>query len=77
MTIPIYMGATKISDYFNIDGIIEIKDLDYEFIELLVKQCNEMDYNSRIYAIKDNFNRVKKYLTIEDYLFDNYGKILE
>lgn len=77
MTIPIYIGATKISEYFNIDGIIQLNSLDYNYIDSLLNHCNEKDYISRIEAIKDNFNRVQKYLTCEDYLFEQYGDILE
>ncbi len=69
-TVPIYWGARKIHKYFNMDGIIRItspggasRALDF---------ISEADYNNRIEAIKDNFERVQKFLTPEDYIFDNY-----
>ena len=38
--------------------------------------CSEDDYESRREAIEDNFERVKKYFCVEDYLCDNYPDIL-
>lgn len=72
MTIPIYIGARKIGDYFNTDGIIMIKPEEYDSIESVLRGCSEEDYNSRLNAIKDNFERVKKYRCIEDYIYTNY-----
>lgn len=34
--------------------------------------CNEEDYLLRKIAILDNFERVKKYLSPEDYIYENY-----
>jgi hypothetical protein len=74
MTVPIYMGATQIDKFFNTDGIIQIKPEDVDNIEKILEQCNEKDYEQRLEAIKDNFNRVQNYLTIEDYIWENYLK---
>ncbi len=76
-TVPIYIGATKIGDFFNEDGIIQV-DID-EFCEnpqKILKICSEFDYEQRLPAILDNYNRVKKYSVIEDWLFKNYKDIL-
>ncbi len=68
MTIPIYLGATKIGNFFNEDGIIKITPKDYDNLEEFLKQCNEKDYESRLEAVKDNYNRVLKHYNV----FDNY-----
>lgn len=73
MTIPIYVGATKLNEFFNMDGVIEMKPEQYDHIDDVIKQCSEIDYESRKCAILDNYQRVKKYRCIEDYLIENYG----
>jgi hypothetical protein len=68
-TIPIYVGATKISDLFNGEGIIHTSPQNVR---------NEIDklsfdvYNDKKEAVRDNFERVKDYLSIEDWLFAQY-----
>ncbi len=68
MTIPIYLGATKIGNFFNEDGIIKITSKDFDNLEDILKQCSEEDYLSRLEAVKDNYNRVQKLYSV----FDNY-----
>ena len=68
MTIPIYLGATKIGNFFNEDGIIRITPKNYDNLEEILKQCTEQDYLSRLDAVKDNYNRVQKNLNV----FDNF-----
>lgn len=78
MTVPIYLGATKIGQFFNEDGIIKITPADFDNLENFLKQCNEADYNSRLEAIKDNYNRVQKHLNVFDnFIYEPYlkGKI--
>lgn len=55
--VPIYMGARKISQFFNINGIIEISPKDVEKLDIILKNCNEKDYLQRLGAIKDNYYR--------------------
>lgn len=38
---------------------------------ILLKQCNQEDYERRVDAIKDNFERVKKFYCVEDWLLMN------
>ena len=76
MTVPIYLGATRISEFFNPDGIIVIKPDDLENTAKIVAACNEQDYESRKAAIIDNYNRVQKFRVIEDWLFENYKEII-
>ena len=75
MTVPIYIGAKKITDFFNQDGIIQVNDISIEAIDKIIRNCNENDYFSRLNAIIDNFNRVKDFLCIEDYIFKKYGNL--
>jgi hypothetical protein len=72
MTIPIYYGASRISDYFNPDGIIIIPDMNLDNIANILKNCNESEYQSRLSAVIDNFNRVQEFLSLEDYLYKHY-----
>jgi hypothetical protein len=72
MTIPIYIGATKIADFFNADGIIQASASDFDLIDKIVANCNENDYELRVAAMIDNYNRVQKYLCLEDYLYTRY-----
>ena len=74
MTIPIYLGATKIDQFFNADGIIQIIPKDFDNIENILKQCSRDDYEQRLPAILDNYNRVQKYLNLGDKLYEEYLK---
>ncbi len=72
MTIPVYLGATKIGEYFNTDGIIMLQEGNCDHIEDVLKKCTAQDYEARLEAVKDNFERVKQYRCIEDYLMAHY-----
>ena len=70
MTVPIYVGATRIHEFFNPDGIIQVHPKDYSTIEAVIQQCGVEDYEARLPAIVDNYQRVQAYLNIWDYLFE-------
>ena len=72
MTVPIYIGATEIGKFFNLDGIIQVKKGNEEEIDRIIKNCCEQDYEERLPAVKDNYHRVMKYLCVEDYITNNY-----
>lgn len=73
MTIPIYLGATKIDSFFNSDGIIKITLSDLDNLETILASCSEQDYNSRLSAIKDNYKRVLKYYnTFDNFIYEPY-----
>ncbi len=74
MTVPIYIGATKIEKFFNVDGMIIVNPKDYDNIDKIIAQCNEKDYQERIPAIIDNYHRAKKYINVWDTLFEDYLK---
>ncbi len=77
MTVPIYLGATKIGDFFNTDGIITIDRNDPLSLDDIIASCSEKDYRDRLPAIRDNYQRVQKYLSFEDYILDNYSDMFE
>ena len=77
MTVPIYLGAPKIGEFFNMDGIIVIDKNNPLELDQILATCSESDYLARLDAIKDNFNRVHKYISFEDYILDNYGEMFE
>lgn len=78
MTIPIYVGASKVGEFFNTDGIIqvpetEIADLESGGLEKLFRRENisDKDYLNRLPAIIDNFNRVQRFMSLEDYIYEH------
>lgn len=62
-TIPVYLGAPDIGDYFNKDGIIDLTD---EF------DISDDIYYSKMDAVKDNLERAKKMEVLEDFIWENY-----
>lgn len=62
-TIPVYLGAPDIGDYFNKDGIIDLSD---EF------DVSDEIYYNKLDAIKDNLERVKKMEVLEDFIWETY-----
>nr|WP_321295526.1 glycosyltransferase family 10 [uncultured Sphaerochaeta sp.] len=77
MTVPIYIGASRIGDFFNIDGIIVINPNDYTDLDKILAICSPKDYESRKEAIIDNYHRVQQYLNVEDYFFKHYFSCFE
>lgn len=77
MTIPVYIGAKKIGEYFNENGIIQVEKPSYESVSIAMKECTETYYREHIPAVVDNYHRVQEFLCIEDYLMKHYGNILE
>lgn len=72
MTIPVYYGATEINKFFNEDGIVVIKEPTIECAIKTIKECTRDNYESRRAAILDNFERVKSFMCVEDYLTAHY-----
>lgn len=71
-TVPIYLGAQKIGEKFNPNWIIQISTKSD--IDSILKECTKENYESRIDAILDNYERVKEYLNPFDYLYTHYLK---
>ena len=72
MTIPIYLGATKISDFFNPDGIIFITEDDCKNIEKILKNCNEKEYEQRLPAILENYEKVQQFKCCGNFMYEHY-----
>jgi hypothetical protein len=67
-TIPIYLGAPDIGNYFNMDGIILLTD-DFD------TSCLSSElYISKQDAIIDNFERALQYDVIEDIIWNRFIK---
>lgn len=71
-TIPIYLGARRIGEFFNEDGIIFITEKDLENIEMVLRQCTKEEYERRLPAVLDNYRRVQQYRNMQDYLYEKY-----
>jgi hypothetical protein len=67
-TVPIFYGTPNIGKWFNMDGIILLKN------EFDIEELNEDMYTSRKDAIKDNFERALKMEVVEDYIWENYNE---
>ncbi|MDH3930143.1 MAG: hypothetical protein OEV22_19625 [Deltaproteobacteria bacterium] len=62
-TIPIYWGCPSIDDFFNVDGMICFDELKH--LPELLPSCTEELYESKLDAIKENFERAQKYRLAE------------
>ena len=47
-TVPIYLGATDIGKFFNMDGIIQFRVEDFDRFDEILKQCTIEDYQRRL-----------------------------
>ena len=77
-TVPIYIGATRISEVFNAEGIIQLKD-DWQYIYKLIYDMDiDAAYEYRKEAIEDNFRRVDPWkVDWKKRFFSHYGSLLE
>lgn len=71
-TIPVYLGARKVHEFFNADGIIVIDTQDLNEVCRILRQCTEQEYRDRLPAVLDNYERVQEYLNMDDYLYTHY-----
>ena len=69
-TIPIYLGASKIHEFFNMDGIIQISQ--QTDIEKVLKSCTPQEYQRRLPAVLDNYQRVQNFLNTWDWVYEHY-----
>lgn len=70
-TVPIYMGARNIDEYFDAEGLIVYsgyRDLTRRVLPMLSPQ----DYESRRAAIETNFIRCLKFRSLEDFIVTEY-----
>ena len=71
-TIPIYIGAKKIDEFFNPDGIIQVSLDSLDDIERILAQCTPEEYEQRLPAVLENYERVKEYKNSYDFLYEKY-----
>lgn len=71
-TVPVYLGARRIGDFFNTDGMILLGSADLEEAESLIAECTRERYEAMLPAILDNYERVKEYVNMQDYLYEHY-----
>lgn len=73
-TVPIYIGARNIGEFFNLDGIICSRSIN-ETIEI----CNtltEDDYYSMMPAMEDNLKRAYKYKGFDELLLNKINELI-
>ena len=75
-TIPVYLGASRINEFFNTDGIITISLSDVDSIEKVLAQCTPEEYARRLPAVMDNYERVKEFANIFDYMWLKHLRVL-
>ena len=61
---------TQIDKFFNPDGIIRINTKSD--IDKVLKMCTKEEYERRLPAVLDNYERVKEYTAPWDYLYLKY-----
>lgn len=71
-TIPIYWGCPSIGKFFDDNGILSFNNI--EELKDIINNLSEELYYSKIEYVNDNFERSKKYLIAEDYIYENYIK---
>lgn len=71
-TIPVYLGARRISEFFNTDGIVFLPDTDLEHAREVIAGCTRENYEARLAAVMDNYARVQEYVNMQDYLYEHY-----
>ena len=70
MTIPVYLGASKIDSLFNPEGIIQFRITDD--IETVLKKCTKELYDEKIPSIMENYKKVTNGKSAEDIIYENY-----
>ena len=73
-TIPIYWGCPNIGNWFNLDGIIMVNNL--EDIISVCNSLNEDTYNEKLNAINENYELGLKLATIDDRLINKIKELI-
>lgn len=69
-TVPIYWGCPSLGEFFDLDGVIWI-DSEQQYLKTISQLSPEL-YESKIPAIKKNFELAKNYSIAEDWIFRHY-----
>jgi len=67
-TIPIYWGCPNVFDYFNKDGILYFKTI--EELDVILKDLSFEKYESMLDIAKENFEKAKYYMRLDDIVLD-------
>lgn len=73
-TVPIYWGTPDIEDYFDIRGILMVRN-----VEDIIRVCNELNehtYDNMLEYVENNYAISAKYLNIDTRLGDTLASIL-
>jgi len=70
-TVPIYLGARRLGDYFDPHGFITFTNWS-DLRKRVLPSLSEGDYLRRLPAVRDNFDRVLEYRSVEDYIYRHY-----
>lgn len=72
-TVPVYWGPKNFSKFFNMDGVIVFETA--EELNDIIPTLTEKRYQSMLPAIKDNFELVKNWLSMDDTFANNLKEI--
>ena len=70
-TIPIYMGARKISSIFDGRGILTFSSAS-ELFQVITDVMTDDFYDSKTAAVRNNFDICKEFECVEDFMYENY-----
>ena len=73
-TVPIYYGTSKITDFFDKDGIIPFTTVDE--LKEIIDNITDQDYSKMIKGIENNFNKYKNFTIPENFIESNYSDLL-
>lgn len=71
-TIPVYLGARKIASFFDTDGMILLDKPDLDEVRCKIRECTRENYETRLPAVLANYERVREYVNMQDYLYEHY-----
>jgi len=74
--VPIYYGARKIDDFFDMDGVIYVENRD-DIPEIIRNLDIDKEYEKRKKAIDRNYELVKQFKSFDDYFYNKYKKEIE
>jgi len=74
--VPIYYGARKLDEFFDMSGIIYVENRE-EIPEILRNLDVEKEYEKRKKAIERNYELVQAYRSFDDWFYKTYEKEIE
>lgn len=74
-TIPLYWGCSNIGDYFNLDTIIRVNNVDD--IISYVNRLRSNDYERHIKSIEENYQKALQYIDYEQNLINKVEEIFK